>query len=276
MSTLPQAFRLDRRTIVLTGGAGFLGGVYARVLAQAGARVVVADVNAAAAQALAEEMKREGLGEVLAVATDVSDPASVRAMVHKALKWSGRIDGLVNNAAIDPKFDPHSAQQHQNSFEDFPLDLWSQALNVNVTGLFLCAQAVAPHMLERGHGVIVNIGSIYGMVGPDQRLYESKEPGAPRLFKPVTYSVTKSAVLGLTRYLATYWSGRNIRVNTLTLGGVVADHDPEFVARYSAHTPLGRMAQPSEAAQALLFLLTDASSYMTGANLIVDGGWTAW
>ncbi len=276
MSSLPQAFRLDRRTIVLTGGAGFLGRVYARALAEAGARVVVADVNAAAAQALAEEMKREGLGELLAVPTDVCDPASVRAMVHQALKWSGGIDGLVNNAAIDPKFDPGSAQQHQNSFEDFPLDLWNQALNVNVTGLFLCAQAVAPHMLERGQGVIVNIGSVYGMVGPDQRLYESKEPGAPRLFKPVTYSVTKSAVLGLTRYLATYWSGRNIRVNTLTLGGVFADHDPEFVARYSSHTPLGRMAQPTEAAQALLFLLTDASSYMTGANLIVDGGWTAW
>lgn len=276
MSSLPQAFRLDRRTIVLTGGAGFLGRVYARALAEAGARVVVADVNAAAAQALAEKMKREGLGEVLAVPTDASDPASVRSMVHQALKWSGGIDGLVNNAAIDPKFDPRNAQQHQNSFEDFPLDLWNQALNVNVTGLFLCAQAVAPHMLKRGQGVIVNIGSTYGMVGPDQRLYESQEPGAPRLYKPVTYSVTKSAVLGLTRYLATYWAGRNIRVNTLTLGGVFADHDPEFVARYSAHTPLGRMAQPSEAAQALLFLLTDASSYMTGANLIVDGGWTAW
>jgi len=145
---------------------------------------------------------------------------------------------------------------------------------VNVSGMFLCAQAVVPVLREAGRGVIINVSSTYGLVGPDQRLYQ-REGESPQ-YKPVTYTVSKAAVLGLTRYLATYLAGTGIRVNTLTPGGVFADHDDEFVQRYAAKTVLGRMADREEMSSALLFLVSDASSYMTGANLIVDGGWTAW
>jgi NAD(P)-dependent dehydrogenase (short-subunit alcohol dehydrogenase family) len=211
---------------------------------------------------------------LVAAETDVTNRDQVRRAVDLGLRRFGRIDVLVNNAAIDPKFDRPLAREHAVTFEDFPIDTWNASMAVNVTGMFLCAQAVAGPMLERGSGVIINISSTYGLVGPDQRLYQA--PDQPPLFKPVTYSVTKAAVLGLTRYLATYWAGKNIRVNTLTLGGVQNDQDEGFVARYSARTPIGRMARPGEYAGALLFLASDASSYMTGANLVVDGGWTAW
>lgn len=194
--------------------------------------------------------------------------------MNAVVKGFGRIDVLVNNAAIDPKFDRHAVADRQVTFEEFPLQAWNEALAVNVTGMFLCAQAVSKPMLAQGGGVVINVSSMYGMVGPDQALY--RETGAAAAFKPVTYSVTKSAVYGLTKYLATYWAGKNIRVNTLTLGGVENDQTPGFVERYAARTPLGRMAHPNEYCGALLFLASDASSYMTGSNLVVDGGWTAW
>jgi NAD(P)-dependent dehydrogenase (short-subunit alcohol dehydrogenase family) len=154
--------------------------------------------------------------------------------------------------------------------------MWRQSLEVNITGMFLCCQAVAPAMLARGRGTIVNVSSTYGLVGPDQRLYDSGDPDLPRAVKPVDYSVTKSAVIGLTRYLAAYWGERGIRVNTLTPGGVRNDQDEGFIHRYGARVPMGRMARRDEYCGAVVFLLSDASSYMTGGNLVVDGGWTAW
>jgi len=270
-----NAFELSDRTILLTGGAGLLGREFAAVLASAQAHVVIADINGEAARSLATEITAKTGVKALGLEMDVSDRPSVHAAVKQILDTLGRIDVLVNNAAIDPKFDPTHRVEHKGTFEDYPLELWNQSLAVNLTGMFLCAQAVAQPMLEQGKGAIINISSIYGLVGPDQRLYEnSANPTA--VYKPVTYSVTKSAVTGLTRYLATYWAGKNIRVNTLTLGGVFNQHEDEFVQRYSARTPLGRMAQTSEYNSALLFLASDASAYMTGANLVVDGGWTAW
>lgn len=267
-------FAVKGQVIILTGGCGLLGSEYARSLAQEGARVVIADLRLDSAEALAAELRaREG--EALAVQVDVSSKPSVQALVERVRAEYGRIDVLVNNAAIDPKFDPKGKAAHSSVFEDYPLEMWNQSLAVNVTGMFLCAQSVAPQMLSQGKGVIINISSMYGMVGPNQGLYQSPEGEAP-VFKPVAYSVTKSAVLGLTKYLATYWGGKGIRVNTLTLGGVFAGHDEGFLARYGTLAPMGRMADRSEYCGALIFLASDASSYMTGANLVVDGGWTAW
>ncbi|MBU0512417.1 MAG: SDR family oxidoreductase, partial [Chloroflexi bacterium] len=160
------------------------------------------------------------------------------------------------------------------TFEDYPLELWQQALDVNLTGAMLCCQAAVRPMLEQGRGVIINIASIYGLAAPDQRLYQ-REGQFPQ-YKPAYYTVTKAGVLGLTKYLAAYYAGKNIRVNALTPGGVYNGHDDEFVKAYSARAVMGRMAEKDEMNGALLFLASEASKYMTGANLIVDGGWTAW
>jgi len=269
-----QKYTLDGRVAIVTGGAGLLGKGYCETLASAGANVVIADVAAQASEELADKISLETEVDVQGIQTDVSDPDSVRKLIEQVMKKFNRVDILVNNAALDPKFDPAHSGEHSSRFENFPFTAWQEAMGVNVTGMFLCAQAVAGPMLEANRGVIINISSTYGLVGPDQRLYQRE--GHPPQFKPVTYTVAKAAVLGLTRYLATYFANTGIRVNTLTPGGVFADHDEEFVQRYSAKTILGRMANADEMSSALLFLASDASSYMTGANLIVDGGWTAW
>jgi NAD(P)-dependent dehydrogenase (short-subunit alcohol dehydrogenase family) len=277
MKELPEHLRqydLGGRVAIVTGGAGLLGKGYCHTLAAAGAHVAIADIDEAKAKELAEDVLRVNGIQALGWPTDVSDPNSVQKMAEEVMHRFGRIDILVNNAALDPKFDREHEGKHTSRFEDFPFEAWQQALAVNVTGMFLCAQAVSGPMLEAGKGVIVNVSSTYGLVGPDQRLYQREDQ--PTQYKPVTYSVSKAAVIGLTRYLATYFAGKGIRVNTLTPGGVFAGHDEEFVRRYSAKTVLGRMAQPEEMSQALLFLVSDASSYMSGANLVVDGGWTAW
>jgi 2-deoxy-D-gluconate 3-dehydrogenase len=269
-------FDLTQKVIIITGGAGLLGREYALAIARMGGTPVLADLNPQTTQQAAQTVVDQTGCAALGIATDVTSKESVTNLIQETVNRFGRIDGLVNNAALDPKFDASHGQQHTNSFEDYPLELWNQSLAVNVTGMFLCAQAVAPVMLKQNQGVIVNVSSMYGLVGPDQRLYERDDPNAPRSFKPVQYTVTKSAVLGLTHYLAAYYAGKGIRVNTLTPGGVYNGHDDEFLRRYNARSILGRMADKNEMCGPLLFLLSDASSYMTGANLVVDGGWTAW
>jgi 2-deoxy-D-gluconate 3-dehydrogenase len=271
-------FKLNGRVALVTGGAGLLGAEFCRALAQAGAAVVTADINLNAAQALAAALASTG-SKVEAVEVDVTDPGSVQKMISRTLDSFGRLDILVNSAALDPKFDlSHRDSDRRRfgsgAFEDFPLAAWDQALAVNLTGAFLCCQAAVGAMLAQGGGVIVNLSSIYGLAAPDQRLYQRR--GEPVRYKPVYYSVTKAGILGLTQYLAAYYAGKNIRVNALTPGGVYNGHDPSFVQSYSARTILGRMAEKDELNGALLFLVSEASAYMTGANLVVDGGWTAW
>jgi NAD(P)-dependent dehydrogenase (short-subunit alcohol dehydrogenase family) len=276
MAKIQDKFMLTGRTAVITGGAGLLGAEFCRTLAEAGASVAVVDLNADAAAKIAADLTKAGYGAI-ALSTDVTDPESVRALVDKVLTAFGRLDVLVNSAALDPKFDPDALAKGitPGKFEDYPLDQWNAALNVNLTGMFLVTQACVGPMLEQGKkGNIINICSTYGLNGPDQRIYHKE--GQPQTFKPVYYTVTKAGVLGFTKYLAAYYMGTEIRVNALTPGGVFNNHDETFVANYSARTILGRMARRDEMNGALLFLASDASSYMTGSNVIVDGGWTAW
>ena len=269
-------FSLAGKVAIVTGGAGMLGKEYCLALAEAGAHVVVADIQGIEARRIAERIDTDYAAKAVGLNLNVADSVSVRWVIGEVLEIFGRVDILVNNAALDPKFDTEHAQEHTNTFEDYPLEFWNESIDVDLTGMFLCTQVAGKIMVEQGGGVIVNICSTYGLVGPDQRLYVRDDETHPRTYKPVTYAVTKSAVLGFTRYLATYWAGKNIRVNALTLGGVFNQHDEEFVRRYSYRTPLGRMAERSEYCGALLFMVSDAASYMTGANLVVDGGWTAW
>ncbi|HBO33998.1 MAG TPA: short-chain dehydrogenase [Anaerolineaceae bacterium] len=269
-----KKFDLSGKTAIITGAAGLLGKQFCLTLAQAGANIVLADLDKDLAAETASELTLLGLN-ALAVEVDVSNPDSTVAMVDNALTAFGSVDILVNSAALDPKFDSSNATaQDENAFETYSLDSWRQALDVNLTGMFLASQAAVVPMLKQGQGVIVNICSMYGLVGPDQRLY--KRPDGTRQFKPIYYSVTKAGVLGFTKYLAAYYAGKNIRVNALTPGGVYNDHDEVFTAQYSTRTILGRMANLDEMNGAMLFLCSDASSYMTGSNLVVDGGWTAW
>jgi 2-deoxy-D-gluconate 3-dehydrogenase len=273
MSNLPGTFDLTARTAIITGGAGLLGAEFCKTLVEAGAAVVIADIDGSAAEKLASTLNDLGY-KALGIQVDVTSVVSVKQMVETTLDIFKSVNILVNSAALDPKFDPDSRESNSGMFEDYPLELWQQALNVNLTGAMLCCQAVSKPMLVGGHGVIINIASMYGVVAPDQRLYQRESE--PPQYKPAYYTVTKAGLLGLTKYLAAYFAGKNIRVNALTPGGVFNGHDNEFLDRYAARAVLGRMAEVDEMNGALLFLASDASAYMTGANLVVDGGWSTW
>jgi 2-deoxy-D-gluconate 3-dehydrogenase len=276
MTNIFDKFNLQDRVAVVTGGAGLLGAEFCRALAEAGASVAVVDLNEAAAGKVAADLTAAG-HRVRAVPADITRPEEGTALVAATLKEFGRLDVLVNSAALDPKFDPQALAKGltPGRFEDYPLEQWNAALNVNLTGMFLVTQACVQPMLEQGKkGSIINICSTYGLNGPDQRIY--MKDGKRLAYKPVYYTVTKAGVLGFTKYLAAYYMGTEIRVNALTPGGVFNNHDDTFTANYSAKTILGRMARKDEMNGALLFLASEASSYMTGGNVVVDGGWTAW
>jgi NAD(P)-dependent dehydrogenase (short-subunit alcohol dehydrogenase family) len=274
--TIQQKFDLTGRVAVVTGGAGLLGAEFCRTLAEAGAAVAVVDMNREVSTKVVDSLRKDGYRAEIFPA-NITKSEFVKDLVASVLAAFGRLDILVNSAALDPKFDAEAVKKGitPGSFEDYPLDQWSAALNVNLTGMFLVTQACVKPMLEQGKkGSIINICSTYGLNGPDQRIYIKDE--VRLAYKPVYYTVTKAGVLGFTKYLAAYYAETEIRVNALTPGGVFNDHDETFVKNYSAKTILGRMARKDEMNGALLFLASEASSYMTGNNVVVDGGWTAW
>ncbi len=276
-------FSLDGKVAIVTGACGLLGTQHCEALAAAGAFVVVADLDEEAARRVAEGLPVPG-GAVsagggqgmrhLAVGLDVTSVSSLQAARERILSTYGRIDILVNNAAINDMFENPLLAGQQSMFEHYPLEMWDRSWKVNVSGVFLCSQVLGGVMAEQGSGSIINIASTYGIVAPDQSIYRN-EAGEQTFYKSPSYPVTKSAVIGFTKFLASYWGPKNVRVNALSPGGVENGQDPFFMTNYAKKTLLGRMAAPSDYKGAIVFLASDASAYMTGANLVVDGGWTA-
>jgi NAD(P)-dependent dehydrogenase (short-subunit alcohol dehydrogenase family) len=275
----PRApFDLTGRVALITGGAGLLGREHADAIAEAGGHPVLLDLEGSAPAAVARQIEARHGRKALGLVADVTRPAQVRSAVDRALAELGRIDILINNASLTVKGGAERVPGYFDPFEEYGLEPWQRALEVGLTGAFLASQAAGRVMAERGGGVILNIASTLGVVGPDQRIYEGgSDPYSGRRFNtPISYSAIKAGLIGMTRYLATYWAAKHVRVNALSPGGVFDGHDEAFVERYSFRVPLGRMADRSEYRGAVLFLVSDASSYMTGANLVVDGGWTCW
>jgi NAD(P)-dependent dehydrogenase (short-subunit alcohol dehydrogenase family) len=257
-------FDLSGRVAVVTGGLGQLGQVYTAGLAARGMRVAVFDIAA----------EPGGDDNVRRYPVDVTDRASIEAGTAEVVAEWGAPHALVNNAALDSP--PNAPPEEVGPFETYPEASFDEVMDVNVKGVVLCCQVVGAAMAEAGRGSIVNVSSVYGLLSPPQDLYEFRRQQGETFFKPVAYSVSKSALLNLTRYLATYWAKAGVRVNTLTLGGIFDEQPQEFLDAYGARVPLGRMADANEALGAVVFLASDASSYVTGANLVVDGGWSAW
>lgn len=269
-----ELFSVDSKVVVITGGLGQLGSQFARTLLQRGAAVAALDLPERTSDAhavLGEWMQSDRLA---CVEADVTSRSSLEAALVQVEEKLGTPEGLITTAAIDSP--PGGSTDDNPPFERFPESAWQLVMDVNVKGVLLSCQVFGGAMAAAGRGSIINISSIYGLVSPDQRVYEYRRRRGEDFYKPVAYSVSKSALLNLTRYLATYWAGRGVRVNTLTFGGVFNGQDDEFVAEYIARVPMGRMARPDEYNGAIVFLLSDASSYMTGSNTVIDGGWTSW
>jgi NAD(P)-dependent dehydrogenase (short-subunit alcohol dehydrogenase family) len=276
-SRVADLHNLTGRVAIITGGAGLLGYYHAAILAAAGANVVLLDLVAADPTARAAQLTQEYGPECLGIVADITSEPSLAAVRDRILAHFGRIDILINNAANNPKVevDPHGEPKQWSRLENFPLAVWNADIAVGLTGAFLCSRIFGQEMVKRNAGVILNVASDLGVIAPDQRLY--RKDGLPedqQPVKPVTYSVVKSALIGLTRYLSTYWTTHNIRVNAISPGGVFAGQPDEFTAKLHQLIPMGRMAHKDEYQGAVLFLCSDASSYMTGQNLIVDGGRT--
>lgn len=274
--SLQQLFDLTGRVAIVTGGAGLLGGYHAQAIAEAQGIPVLADVQGLRAEERAKDISRQYGIQTLGWHTDITRPEDVRRLLDVTLERFGRVDILINNAANNPTV---SAQEDAgwSRLEQFPLEQWQRDLAVGLTGAFLCCQIIGTEMARRKRGVIVNIASDLAVIAPDQRLYRQADlPEDQQPVKPVSYSVVKTALVGLTRYLATYWANDGVRVNAMSPGGVYHGQPEEFVRQLSHLIPLGRMAEPDEYKAALLFLCSDASSYMTGTNLVIDGGRTCW
>ena len=265
-------FDLTGKVAVVTGGCGILGRHFCSALAAYGAHVVVTDLDLVACQTLAKGLTERFGGPCLGAACDVSQPEEVTALTALVLERYGRVDVLLNNAANNSS----DLNRYFAAIEDYDLETWRQVMAVNVDGLFLMAQAIGSQMARQGGGSIIQTASIYGVVAPDQRIYEGSCYEGRAINNPAVYSTSKAAVIGLTRHLATTWPDRGVRVNTLTPGGVESGQNDVFQRRYGNRVPLGRMAQVGELMGAVIWLASDASSYVTGQNLIVDGGLTVW
>lgn len=265
-------FRLDGKVAVVTGGGGILGSRFVAALCDHGASVAVVDRDIEAARRVAEDVKAHYGGTAVAFEADVSDPESVDGLRKAVESQLGRAKILLNNAATKTG----DLANFFKSVEEFDLDTWREVMSVNLDGMFLVARSFGAAMAADGGGSIIQTASIYGMLAPDQRIYDGSEYLGRPINTPAVYTASKAGVIGLTRHLATYWGAAGVRVNTLTPGGVASGQNTEFAKRYSARIPLARQAAAEEMAGAVIFLASDASSYVTGQNIAVDGGLSAW
>lgn len=272
--TADQLFAVEDRVFVVTGGLGQLGHQFASTLLDRGAKVAVFDVTDS------PEHVRERFGAqadhpgLLFLACDITRRGSIEAALGAIESRWETPHGLVNNAALDSP--PGAPAAENGPFESYPEASWDKVMEVNAKGVFLCCQVLGGAMARAGRGSIVNVASIYGQVSPDQTLYQYRRDRGEVFYKPVAYSASKSALYNLTRYLATYWGPQGVRVNTVTFAGVFNNQEEAFLERYCAKVPLGRMANEDDYNGTIVYLLSDAACYMTGANLVIDGGFTAW
>ena len=268
-------FDLHGKTALVSGGAGLLGLEFSKALYSAGANVVIADINKDLLEPARESVRKtSSAGKAETCVLDVTDRKSISQCAGYAVRKFGSVDVLVNSAAIDPKYDKSQDTSKNSKFTEFPESMWQLSVSVNLTGAFLLTQEVCKVMEKKGSGSIINIGSNYGLVGPDQRIYRKKGQ-RNQTYKPAVYSVCKAGLIGFTKFLAAYYAGTKIRVNMLTPSWVYNDHEQEFTKNYSERTVLRRMSRKDEYGGAVVFLASEASSYMTGSNLVMDGGWTA-
>jgi NAD(P)-dependent dehydrogenase (short-subunit alcohol dehydrogenase family) len=267
-SNTAELFRLDGLVAIITGAAGLLGVQHAIALSDLGAHVVLTDLKVESCQHTASQLVEHSGVQAMAWPCDVTQKTSWQALLERVLAHFGCVDILVNNAA----FTTDSRSAHYDApFPDFPLEDWQQILAVNLTGTFFGCQVIGRQMLAQRSGSIINMASLYGVVSPNHRMYPSTG-----IHQPAAYSVSKAGVIALTRYLATLWAERGVRVNCITPGGVYNQHADLFASRYASLSPIGRMAHRHEMRGALIYLASSASAYCTGHNLVVDGGWMAW
>lgn len=272
-------FNIEGRVCVVTGGSGLLGLRHAEAILEGGGVPVLVARNLKGLEKTKDTLVQEYGGDIvveLAVA-DITDRASLEVLCRDLLEKYGHVDVLINNAAANPKVEGGSKNLGAIRFPDFPLEMWNQDIAVGLTGAFLCAQVFGEQMEKQGSGVILNISSDYGLISPDQRIYRKEGvPDDRQIIKPVSYPVVKHALIGLTKYLATYWADKGIRVNTLCPASLYNGQDEEFVTKISNLIPLGRMSRPDEYVCTILYMISDAATYMTGSTVVIDGGRTIW
>ncbi len=271
-------FDLNAKVVVITGGAGLLGRKHAEAVAEFGATPVILDIARQPMDLLCRDLKKKYGAQAHGAVVDITSEKQVAQCCQGILKKFGAVDVLINNAAHNPKVEGKRDQKNFSRLENFPLSVWEKDLAVGLTGAFLCAKYFGSAIARNSKGgSIINISSDLGLISPDQRLYRKEGlPESAQSVKPISYSVVKSGLLGLTRYLATYWADQNVRCNAICPGGILNHQDPQFLKRLHRLIPLGRMAKPDEYKGVIVFLASDAASYMNGTVLSVDGGRVAW
>jgi NAD(P)-dependent dehydrogenase (short-subunit alcohol dehydrogenase family) len=270
MKNINDFNEIQNKVVVITGCAGNLGAEYARFLLESGAKVFGIDL---AEESRIFNLKSKYENNFYFFKGDITSKISMLKALNECLEYFKKIDVLINNAAIDSP--PNSKNNENCKFENFREDTWDKVMEVNLKGPFICSQVFGTEMSINSGGSIINISSIYGILSPDQSLYEYIRDEGVDFFKPISYSVSKSGIINMTRYLAVYWAKKNVRVNTLTIAGVENNQDPRFISNYTNRIPVGKMASKEDYNGAILFLASSASSYMTGSNLVIDGGWSS-